>query len=100
MSFFIKGHERQPKLPLLRVRVEYTDEAQCFNTIRFGQKYQSRVANPDDMILLKREKTTQRKSRENDEDDKENMQQFLQNEEVSICTVRCYNNTYMMRQDL
>lgn len=52
------------------------------------------------MILLKKEKATQRKSRENDEDDKENMQQFLQNEEVSICTVRFYKNTYMMGRDL
>lgn len=41
------------KLPLLRLIVAYVDEAQAFNTIRFGQKYIGRVANPKDIIKLR-----------------------------------------------
>lgn len=44
----------QPKMPLIRLRIEITKENQMFNTIRFGQNYISRVANPDDIILFKR----------------------------------------------
>ncbi|ENN72711.1 hypothetical protein YQE_10649, partial [Dendroctonus ponderosae] len=41
------------KLPLLRLIVAYVDESQTFNTIRFGQKYIGRVANPKDMVKLR-----------------------------------------------
>jgi len=50
------GHPKQPKLPLIRLRVEYTNETQHFNGIQFGQEFQDRVANYNDMILLRIEK--------------------------------------------
>lgn len=50
------GHSKQPKLPLIRLRVEYTNETQHFNGIQFGQEFQDRVANSNDMILLRMEK--------------------------------------------
>ncbi|XP_065209390.1 double-strand break repair protein MRE11 [Planococcus citri] len=79
----ITGHPKQPTLPLIRIRVEYVDELQCFNTIRFGQQFQSKVANPTDMIKLFREKPKERKAREGlDIEGKENMEEFLENEEV------------------
>ncbi|KAJ6638754.1 Double-strand break repair protein MRE11, partial [Pseudolycoriella hygida] len=48
-------HPNQPKLPLIRLRVFYNDEDQLFNAIRFGQQFHTKVANPLDMILLKRD---------------------------------------------
>lgn len=35
----------QPKKPLIRLRIQYKDDEQGFNTIRFGQKYNERVSN-------------------------------------------------------
>lgn len=40
-------------LPLLRLVVRYDDERQVFNTIRFGQQFSSKVANPTDMLKFK-----------------------------------------------
>lgn len=40
-------------LPLLRLSVKYDDERQVFNTIRFGQQFSSRVANPTDILKFK-----------------------------------------------
>lgn len=51
----ITDDPRQPKLPLIRLRIIYSDENQMFNTIRFGQKYSSLVANPQDMVHFKKE---------------------------------------------
>lgn len=45
----------QPKEPLIRLRILYSDEDQMFNYIRFGQQYNKRVANPMDMILFKKQ---------------------------------------------
>jgi len=49
-------HHKQPKLPLIRLRIEYTCETQHFNGIQFGQEFQDRVANSNNMILLRMEK--------------------------------------------
>lgn len=45
---------KQPKRPLIRLRIMYQDEEHVFNALRFGQQYQERVANPLDMILFKK----------------------------------------------
>ncbi|CAL4135342.1 unnamed protein product [Meganyctiphanes norvegica] len=52
----ITGHSKQPKKPLIRLRVEFSNEAQMFNVVRFGHKFAEVVANPEDMILFKKEK--------------------------------------------
>ncbi|CAO1377706.1 unnamed protein product [Diamesa hyperborea] len=44
----------QPKLPLIRLRVIYSNECYTLNTIRFGQQYADRVANSTDMLMMKR----------------------------------------------
>ncbi|XP_017077722.2 double-strand break repair protein MRE11 [Drosophila eugracilis] len=55
------GHPRQPTLPLIRLRLLYTDESCMFNTIRFSQMFSTRVANVQDVVqfskLIKRTKT-------------------------------------------
>ncbi|CAF0729423.1 unnamed protein product [Adineta ricciae] len=48
------GHPKQPKKPLIRLRVDYTgfDLFDSFNDIRFVQKFSDRVANAKTMINL------------------------------------------------
>lgn len=53
----LTGNEKQPKVPLIRLRLEITDVEQQFNAIRFGQQYSGRVANPQDMIVFKKKIT-------------------------------------------
>ncbi|MPC86126.1 Double-strand break repair protein MRE11A [Portunus trituberculatus] len=50
------GHPRQPTLPLIRVRVHYSDEAEIFNVSRFGFKFDGLVANTEDLVSFVREK--------------------------------------------
>lgn len=50
------GHPQQPTLPLLRVRVVYSDEKQTFNASRFGFKFEGLVANIEDLVIFAREK--------------------------------------------
>lgn len=50
----MSGHEKQPLLPLIRLRIEVNEECQMFNIIRFGQAYIGVVANPLDMVLFAR----------------------------------------------
>lgn len=54
----LSGNERQPRSPLIRVRVEYQNEEETFSINRFGQKFQNRVANPKDIILFHRKRET------------------------------------------
>lgn len=51
----LTGHPKQPKEPLIRLRVTYKEEDQMFNTIRFGQQYKDTVANPGDLLLFKKD---------------------------------------------
>ncbi|KAL1384566.1 hypothetical protein pipiens_003340 [Culex pipiens pipiens] len=53
----LTGNQKQPKLPLIRLRIEVTEVEQQFNAIRFGQGYSGRVANPQDMVTFKRKIT-------------------------------------------
>lgn len=50
----LSNDPNQPKLPLIRLRVFYTNECYTLNTIRFGQQYADRVANSTDMLMMKR----------------------------------------------
>lgn len=47
------GDPRQPKLPLIRLRVDYSDEYLTLSSNHFGQRFVGRVANPKDLILFK-----------------------------------------------
>ncbi|KAK8390830.1 hypothetical protein O3P69_010503 [Scylla paramamosain] len=53
----LTGHPRQPILPLVRVRVYYSNEAEIFNVSRFGFKFENLVANTEDLVSFVREKT-------------------------------------------
>uniref|UniRef100_A0A8D8JMC4 Double-strand break repair protein MRE11 n=1 Tax=Culex pipiens TaxID=7175 RepID=A0A8D8JMC4_CULPI len=53
----LTGNQKQPNLPLIRLRIEVTEVEQQFNAIRFGQGYSGRVANPQDMVTFKRKIT-------------------------------------------
>ncbi|KAJ9585202.1 hypothetical protein L9F63_003005 [Diploptera punctata] len=51
---YITGDKRQPEKPLVRLRVEYTDEREMFNAVRFGNQYADKVANPSDMVIFRK----------------------------------------------
>lgn len=55
------GHNKQPKQPLIRLRVEYEDHNETFIQSQLGVKYVNKVANPDDMILFRRRRQDTKK---------------------------------------
>ncbi|KAM3958122.1 LOW QUALITY PROTEIN: double strand break repair nuclease mre11 [Aphomia sociella] len=50
------GDPKQPALPLVRLSVFYEREEQDFNRVRFGQNFNGLVANPNDILIMKKEK--------------------------------------------
>ncbi|XP_067940899.1 double-strand break repair protein MRE11-like isoform X2 [Watersipora subatra] len=46
------GHRNQPKLPLIRLRVDHTGGYEPFHAVQFGQQFVGRVANPKDTVLF------------------------------------------------
>ena len=50
----LTGHPSQPTLPLVRVRVEYTDDSHQLTASRFGNNFHDKVANPNEILLFKR----------------------------------------------
>ncbi|GAB0089621.1 Double-strand break repair protein [Sergentomyia squamirostris] len=48
----LTDHPKQPKLPLIRLRVHYTSESHVFTPNTIQKLFLNRVANPDDIILL------------------------------------------------
>ncbi|CAG2100516.1 unnamed protein product [Medioppia subpectinata] len=44
------GDMKQPRLPLIRLRLEYMDDGQQFHAAQFGAQFGGRVANPSDII--------------------------------------------------
>lgn len=69
-------------MPLIRLRIEYTNETQHFNSIQFGQEFQDRIANSTDMILLRMEKkSVGKKTRCIDDDALENI---IEDEDVLL----------------
>ncbi|GAB6031188.1 Double-strand break repair protein mre11a [Chamberlinius hualienensis] len=58
----LTGNEKQPKIPLIRLRVEFVNDNETFSVVRFGQKFVNKVANSKDIILFNRK----RQATEND----------------------------------
>ncbi|XP_022122611.2 double-strand break repair protein MRE11 [Pieris rapae] len=50
------GDPRQPSLPLVRLSVFYERDGQDFNRVRFGQNFNGLIANPNDVLIMKKEK--------------------------------------------
>ncbi|XP_072942023.1 double-strand break repair protein MRE11 [Epargyreus clarus] len=64
------GDSKQPLLPLIRLSVFYERDGQDFNRIRFGQNFNGVIANPNDVLIMKKEKKI-RERKETMEDDGE-----------------------------
>jgi len=56
-SVILSGKPKQPELPLIRLRIEFDKETELFNLVRFGQKFEGRVANPADLVLMRKKKS-------------------------------------------
>lgn len=52
----LSGDPKQPTIPLVRLSVFYEREGQTFNRMRFGQNFNSVVANSNDILLMKKER--------------------------------------------
>ncbi|CAH2229383.1 jg1516, partial [Pararge aegeria aegeria] len=64
------GDPKQPSLPLIRLSVFYEHEGQDFNRVRFCQNFNGLVANPKDILIMKREKKLrERKERIDDSEE-------------------------------
>lgn len=50
----LSGHTKQPIVPLIRLRIVYSDDNHMINTARFGQKYDKKVANPESLLAFKK----------------------------------------------
>lgn len=72
----LSGDPRQPTLPLIRLSVFYEREDQIFNRARFGQYFTGQVANPSDILLLKRERKI-REKRQGQQADEVNVADYV-----------------------
>jgi len=79
----LPGDARQPELPLIRLRVEYTEEKHMFNAVRFGLQYTNRVANPSDVVLFRKQRMTDKVKTES-KFDKDTLEALFNVEGVSI----------------
>lgn len=77
----LTGHPKQPTIPIIRLRVQFENEDQIFNTIRFGQNYVGRVANHSDMIL--RQKIPKKRDEVKVPLDKAAMKEIMDEEKAS-----------------
>lgn len=50
----LSGHPKQPKSPLIRLRITYTNESFVINTARFGQRFEKVIANPESVLTFKK----------------------------------------------
>lgn len=56
------GHPKQPKLPLVRLRIFYPQIFEPFSVHRFGHRFVSKIANNKDIILFSRKKVEKTKA--------------------------------------
>jgi len=59
------GEEKEPKEPLIRLRIDISNEYHQINSAVFGQSFMGRVANPKDMVLFKTKRASKMKSNVN-----------------------------------
>lgn len=66
------GHEKQPRIPLVRVKVEHTGGYEVINPHRFGQQFVKRVANCKDILLFYRKRVVGTRGEKNYEQNEPN----------------------------
>ncbi|KAG1669695.1 Double-strand break repair protein MRE11 [Nymphon striatum] len=81
------GHEKQPTLPLVRLRVEHTQDDQIFSIHRFGQLYVHKVANPKDLIIFHRRRADKDYRYKDIGDDFKNIFSTLNREDIETTRV-------------
>lgn len=82
-----KKQSTNGKLPLLRLRVEPTNETQMFNPVRFGQKYSKVCANPLELILFSKISRKGIKKQERDTLDRDGLHEAFENRDVNKANV-------------
>nr|XP_033333877.1 double-strand break repair protein MRE11-like isoform X1 [Megalopta genalis]XP_033333878.1 double-strand break repair protein MRE11-like isoform X1 [Megalopta genalis] len=73
----LSGHPKQPVVPLILLRIFHTKDEETFDTIRLAQKYCEEVANPFEMVVFRKDRSTGKRSSpskfDNISDDCQNM---------------------------
>ncbi|XP_006821584.2 double-strand break repair protein MRE11-like [Saccoglossus kowalevskii] len=92
------GNPRQPKLPLIRIRVDYSGGFEPFNICRFGQKFVDRVANPKDIILFHRRKAIEKKDFKSNID-KDELDSYLRPEALDTSRIEDLVKDYFKNAD-
>lgn len=64
-AIYTSGDGPRTELPLIRLRVQYTEEKHMFNAVRFGLHYTGKVANPSDMVVFQKLRSTKKEKAEN-----------------------------------
>ena len=54
LDHLLTGHPKQPTLPLVRVRVFYSEDRHTLLPGKFGNHFDKRAANPSDILLFKK----------------------------------------------
>ncbi|XP_069690636.1 double-strand break repair protein MRE11 isoform X2 [Periplaneta americana] len=75
----ISGDLRQPDLPLIRLRVDYSEEKHMFNGVRFGLQFAEKVANPSELVLFHKQRVDRVKTE--GKVDKDALEALFSNEE-------------------
>lgn len=90
------GDPLQPKLPLIRLRLEYIDENENFHVAKFNANFSGRVANPTDVVHFVKKKV----DRKYDDDvnlDLEEMNKLIDNEAFESVNMGDIINEYFDR---
>ncbi|XP_052899403.1 double-strand break repair protein MRE11 [Anopheles moucheti] len=93
----LTGYPRQPKLPLIRLRLILTEVEQQFNAIRFGMRYVNRVANPLDMVIFKKKPKVKVKNEAGDTVDKAALKEAYS--KGSVLRVEDIVESYFLKAD-
>ena len=64
----LTGHRLLGQQPLVRLRIEFTDESQQLCNARFGKMFIDRLCNPSDILLFKRRLTERIDNSDNSND--------------------------------
>ncbi|KAN0050710.1 hypothetical protein ACTA71_003858 [Dictyostelium dimigraforme] len=78
-----QGKPNESMLPLIRLKVDYTGYS-TINPQKFGQRFQGRVANPNDVLLFYRKKPTATSSNKKQKDGELDVNSIKEKEEDKI----------------
>nr|XP_039254214.1 double-strand break repair protein MRE11-like [Styela clava] len=90
----LSGHPKQPKLPLIRLRVDYSGGYPTFNPYRLGANFTENVANPDSIVHFLKKST--RNMVKGEKQDMSDLDDLIVNEVVEKVKVEDLVEEYLL----